>query len=45
MRTQVADGFKLLYGKDLTATQIDQLMQMDWNGDSAGYAEAFAASN
>ena len=45
MREAVADGFKLLYGKDLTAVQIDQLMQMSWNGESAGYAEAFAASN
>jgi iron complex transport system substrate-binding protein len=41
MRTVVADGFKLLYGKDLTDAQIDRLMQMEWNGASAGYAEAF----
>jgi iron complex transport system substrate-binding protein len=43
MRTAVADGFRLLYGKDLTAAQIDRLMQMDWNGKSAGYAETFGA--
>lgn len=43
MREAVSDGFKLLYGKDLTAGQIDQLMQMDWNGKSAGYAEGFGA--
>lgn len=43
MRTVVADGFRLLYGKDLTDAQIDQLVQMDWNGDSAGYAEAFGS--
>ncbi|MBN9219463.1 MAG: ABC transporter substrate-binding protein [Mesorhizobium sp.] len=41
MRKAVSDGFKLLYGKELTAGQIDQLLQMDWNGKSAGYAETF----
>jgi iron complex transport system substrate-binding protein len=41
MRTAVAKGFDFLYGKQLTAAQIDKLMQMDWNGASAGYAEAF----
>jgi iron complex transport system substrate-binding protein len=44
MRKSVADGFKLLYGKDLTSAQIDQLMQMGWNGKSAGYAKTFGAS-
>ncbi|MCM2474538.1 ABC transporter substrate-binding protein [Rhizobium sp. CG5] len=41
MRTAVAKGFDFLYGKQLTAAQLDKLMQMDWNGASAGYAEAF----
>ena len=44
MRTVVADGFKLLYDKELTDAQIDSLMQMDWNGESAGYADAFGAA-
>ncbi|MDW5317312.1 ABC transporter substrate-binding protein [Rhizobium sp. PL01] len=44
MRAAVTDGFQLLYGKQLTAAQIDQLVQMDWNGKSAGYAEAFGTS-
>lgn len=43
MRAAVADGFRLLYGKDLTAAQIDRLLQVDWNGNSAGYADAFGA--
>lgn len=43
MRALVKDGFKLLYGKELSAGQIDQLMQMEWNGKSAGYAETFGA--
>lgn len=41
MRKAVAEGFELLYGKTLTDEQIDRLMQMDWNGNSAGYAETF----
>ncbi|PZM09526.1 ABC transporter substrate-binding protein [Rhizobium tubonense] len=44
MRSTVSDGFKRLYGKDLTATQIDRLMQMDWNGQSAGYAKTFGVT-
>jgi len=44
MRATVSDGFKLLYGKDLSAAQINQLLQMDWNGKSAGYAETFGAT-
>lgn len=43
MRAAVSDGFELLYDKQLTDEQIDQLMQMDWNGGSAGYAETFGA--
>jgi iron complex transport system substrate-binding protein len=43
MRTAVSEGFKFLYGKELTAAQVDQLVQMDWNGKSAGYQAAFAA--
>jgi iron complex transport system substrate-binding protein len=45
MRTAVADGFKLLYGKELSATQIDQLMQVDWNRKSAGYLQTFGTVN
>lgn len=41
MRSAVGKGFEFLYGKQLTDAQIDRLMQMDWNGASAGYAEAF----
>lgn len=44
MRASIADGFKFLYGKELTEAQIDGLVQMDWNGKSAGYAEAFGAA-
>jgi iron complex transport system substrate-binding protein len=44
MRKGVSDGFNMLYGKTLTDEQIDKLMQMEWNGGSAGYAETFAAS-
>jgi iron complex transport system substrate-binding protein len=44
MRAIVADGFKLLYDKTLTDAQIDRLLQMDWNGESAGYAKTFGAS-
>jgi len=43
MRAAVFDGFKLLYGKELSDAQIDRLMQMEWNGKSAGYAETFGA--
>jgi iron complex transport system substrate-binding protein len=45
MRQTVLDGFKLLYGKDLTAAQVDQLLQMSWNGKSAGYAQTFGATS
>jgi iron complex transport system substrate-binding protein len=44
MRKEISDGFKFLYGKDLTATQVDRLLQMDWNGKSAGYAKSFGTS-
>lgn len=44
MRKAVFDGFKFLYGKELSAEQIDRLMQMDWNGNSAGYAKSFGAA-
>ncbi len=44
MRDEVKKGFQLLYGKDLNDSQVDRLMQMDWNGKSAGYAEAFGVS-
>lgn len=44
MRKAVFDGFKFLYGKELSAEQIDQLMQMSWNGNSAGYAKSFGAA-
>ncbi|WP_428424366.1 ABC transporter substrate-binding protein [Pararhizobium sp.] len=45
MRAAVTDGFQLLYGKKLSDKQIDQLMQLDWNGKSAGYTEAFGKTN
>ncbi|MCA0342955.1 MAG: ABC transporter substrate-binding protein [Proteobacteria bacterium] len=41
MRTAVVDGFQFLYGKTLNDEQVDKLMQMEWNGGSAGYADAF----
>lgn len=41
IRAAVLDGFELLYGKTLTDAQIDRLLQLDWNGASAGYSEAF----
>jgi iron complex transport system substrate-binding protein len=44
MRTEIADGFDFLYGKDLTDEQIDRLLQMDWNGEASGYHEAFAVA-
>ena len=44
MRKSVSDGFQMLYGKTLTDEQIDKLMQLQWNGGSAGYAETFAVS-
>ena len=45
MRKAVFDGFKFLYGKELSVEQIDKLMQMDWNGNSAGYAKSFGVTN
>jgi iron complex transport system substrate-binding protein len=43
IRQAFADGFKRLYGKQVTQAQLDTLLQMSWNGGSAGYAEGFAA--
>jgi iron complex transport system substrate-binding protein len=45
MRAAFVDGFKLLYGRELSAAQIDQLLQMNWNGKSSGYQESFNATN
>ncbi|GLS18552.1 ABC transporter substrate-binding protein [Labrys miyagiensis] len=44
-RSEVSKGFHELYGKDLTATQVDQLLQISWNGASAGYVSAFGTSH
>lgn len=41
MRKAIRDGFRLLYAKELNDAQIDALLQMPWNGGSAGYAAAF----
>ncbi len=41
MRAALAEGFRYLYGKELSAAQIDRLLQMDWNGASTGYRTAF----
>lgn len=41
LRAAIAEGFRFLYGKELTAAQVDRIVQLDWNGKSAGYAEAF----
>lgn len=43
LRAVVLDGFRRLYGKELTDLQVDQLLQMDWHRLSAGYVEAFGA--
>lgn len=42
VRAEIAKGFELLYGQQLTPAQLDALLQMGWNGASSGYAEAFA---
>ena len=34
-----------LYNAKLTPAQLDALLQMSWNGKSAGYAATFAASH
>jgi iron complex transport system substrate-binding protein len=44
MRGIVADGFQRLYGATLTDAQIDSLLQLEWNGNSAGYGAGFAAA-
>jgi iron complex transport system substrate-binding protein len=44
MRKEITDGFQFLYGKELSAAQVDRLLQMDWNGNSAGYAKSFGTS-
>ncbi len=44
LRKAVIDGFDFLYGRQLTEAQVDQLLQMNWNRDSAGYAGGFGAA-
>jgi iron complex transport system substrate-binding protein len=41
LRQETLDGFQLLYGKQLTQAQIDRLLNMTWNKNSAGYMEWF----
>ncbi len=41
IRQAIRDGFRLLYAKEPNDAQIDALLQMPWNGASAGYASAF----
>jgi len=43
LRQEIRAGFEFLYGKELSPAQIDQLLQMPWNGASAGYAATFGA--
>ena len=44
LRKEIADGFQLLYGKQLKPEQIDRLLNMDWNEGSASYKEWFGPS-
>lgn len=44
LRKMTYEGFQFLYGKDLTQAQIDQLLNVDWNKDSANYMEWFGQS-
>ncbi|MCZ6605213.1 MAG: ABC transporter substrate-binding protein [Alphaproteobacteria bacterium] len=44
LRQATLDGFQFLYGKQLTPAQIDRLLNMAWNKDSAGYMEWFGQS-
>lgn len=41
LRKATYDGFKFLYGKELSDAQIDQLLNVAWNKDSANYVEWF----
>ncbi len=41
IRQAIRDGFRLLYAKEPNDAQIDALLQMPWNGASAGYAASF----
>ena len=43
LRAEMHAGFKLLYGKDVTDAQIDQVLHWGTNHQSAHYAQAFAA--
>ena len=42
VRSAILDGFARLYDAKLTPAQLDALLQMSWNGKSAGYAASFA---
>lgn len=44
VRAAISAGFERLYGKPLNGTQLDTILQMGWNHQSAGYAAAFAAA-
>jgi iron complex transport system substrate-binding protein len=41
MRTSVADGYRTIYGVELTAAQLDTILQVEANRESAGYAALF----
>jgi len=43
VRSAIFDGFTRLYNAKLTPAQLDALLQMNWNGKSAGYAATFGA--
>ena len=43
VRKAIHEGFARLYNAKLTPAQLDALLQMSWNGKSAGYAATFGA--
>ena len=45
VRKAIHDGFARLYNAKLTPAQLDSLLQMSWNGKSAGYEASFAGSH
>lgn len=45
VRAAIVDGFQRLYGRQLTAAQLDALLQMGWNGKSAGYIDSFGGKS
>lgn len=42
LRQELREGFALLYGYQLSETQIDRILRVEMNGDAAGYS-VFAA--